>query len=59
MSKNERATVRVEDLAYSNMILLDALVGLLDEKGILPKAEVVGRIKKLGDDARDALGQIQ
>ena len=36
MSKNDRATVRVEDLAYSNTLSINAGVELLDEKGILP-----------------------
>ena len=56
MSKKDRATVRVENLAYSNiysnMLTLNALVELLDERGILPKAEVLERIKKLGEEAR-------
>ena len=54
MSKNDRATVRVENLAYSNiysnMLTLNALVELLDERGILPKREDLPRIKKLGEE---------
>ncbi len=57
MSETERTTVRVEDLAYSNMLTLNALVELLDEKGILPKAEILGRIKKLGEEARPTPGK--
>ena len=52
MTKNDRATVRVEDLAYSNMLTVNALVELLDEGGVLSKAEVLARIKKLGEEAR-------
>ena len=59
MAKNERATVRIEDLAYSNTLSINALVELLDEKGILPKQEVLERIKKLGEEARATPGQIQ
>ncbi len=59
MAEDNRATVRVEDLAYSNMLTLNALVELLDEKGILPKQEVLERIKKLGEEARATPGQIQ
>ena len=51
MASNERATVRVEDLAYSNTLTVNALVELLDEKGILPKEEVLARIKGLGEEA--------
>ncbi len=40
MAEDNRATVRVEDLAYSNMLSINALVELLDEKGILPRAEL-------------------
>ena len=48
----DRTTVRIEDLAYSNMLTLNALVELLDDGGVLPKAEVLARIKKLGEEAR-------
>ena len=59
MTKNERATVRVEDLAYSNTLSINALVELLDEKDILPKKEVLARIKKLGEEARTVQGKTQ
>jgi len=59
VSKDDRATVRVEDLAYSNMLSINALIELLDERGILPKAEVLERIEKLGEEARTTPGQIQ
>ena len=62
MSKNDRATVRVENLAYSNiysnMLTLNALVELLDERGILTKQEVLERIKKLGEEARKVRGLV-
>ena len=59
MTKNERATVRVENLAFSNTLSINALVDLLDEKSILPKQEVLERIKKLGEEARAGQGKIQ
>ncbi len=59
MSKNDRATVRVEVLVYSNTLSINALIELLDERGILPKAEVLERIEKLGEEARTTPGQIQ
>ena len=59
MSKNDRATVRVEDLAFSNTLSINALVELLDERGILPKQEVLERIKKLGEEARAGRGKRQ
>ncbi len=59
MTKNDRATVRVEDLAYSNMLSINALVELLDEKGILPKQEVLERVKKLGEEVRTPPGKTQ
>ena len=59
MAKGDQATVRVGDLAYSNMLTLNALVELLDERGILSKQEVLERIKKLGEEARATPGQIQ
>ena len=51
--------MRVEDLAYSNMLTLNALVELLDEKGILPKQEVLERIKNLGEEVRTPPGKTQ
>ncbi len=59
MAKYERATVRIEDLAYSNMLSINALVELLDETGVLPKREVLARVKKLGEDARTPPGKTQ
>lgn len=43
-------TVTAEEMTYSNMLSVNALVELLDEKGILSKAEVLERIKKLQAD---------
>ena len=54
----ERATVRVEDVAFSNMLTLNALIELLDEEGILLKTDLLTRIKKLGEEARPQ-GKIQ
>ena len=34
------------------IVTLDALVELLDERGVVPKQEVLARIKKLGEEAR-------
>jgi hypothetical protein len=47
---SKRQTVSFEELAYSNMLTLNALVELLDEKGLLQKHEVVERVKKLQGD---------
>ncbi len=59
MNKNDRAIVRVEDLAYSNMLSINALVELLDETGVLPKREALKRVKKLGEEARTPPGKTQ
>ncbi len=59
MAEDNRATVRVEDLAYSNMLSINALVELLDETGVLPKREVLERVKKLGEEARTPPGKTQ
>lgn len=42
-----RTTVSFEELAYSNMIVVEALVELLTEKGLLSRAEIEERVKKL------------
>jgi hypothetical protein len=43
----KRQTVTFEQLSYSNMLTLNALVELLTEKGVLTKPEILERIKKL------------
>jgi hypothetical protein len=45
-SHNLRA-VTVEELTYSNMIQLQALIELLTEKGLLAQQEILDRIKRL------------
>lgn len=42
----------MEQMVYSNMLSVNALVELLDEKGILPKAEVLERIRNLQANAQ-------
>ena len=46
-SEGNRQTVSFEELAYSNMLALNALVELLAEKGLLSKQEVLERVKQL------------
>jgi len=48
----ERPTVTFEQLTYSNMLTLNALVELLTEKGVLSKAEVLERVKKLQGETK-------
>ena len=50
-SKQERATASFEQLAYSNMLIVQALVELLSEKGLLQQQEVLDRIKKLKQES--------
>ena len=45
--QDKRVTVGVEELAYSNMMTLNALVELLEEKGVVSKQDVLDRIKRL------------
>jgi hypothetical protein len=46
-SEPKRQTVNFEELAFSNMMTLNALVELLDEKGVLTREEVLIRIRLL------------
>jgi hypothetical protein len=48
----KRPTVSFEELAYANMIELQALVELLTEKGLLSKPEILERIKKLQTEVK-------
>jgi hypothetical protein len=45
--KTGRVTMGIEELAYYNMFLVEALFELLAEKGILNGVEVKERVKKL------------
>ena len=44
---DDRETVTMQEMVYSNMLTINALVELLDERGLIPKADVLERIKKL------------
>jgi len=46
-STPNRQAVSFEELAYSNMLTLNALIELLDEKGLVGKQEILGRVKQL------------
>ena len=45
--ESKRQTLTYEELAYSTMLQVQALVELLHEKGLLTKQEVLERVKKL------------
>ena len=46
-AESNRPTVSFEEVALSNMLTLNALVELLDERGILTRQDVLDRVKKL------------
>jgi len=48
----KRPTVTFEELAYSSMLTLNALVELLTEKGVLTKPEILERVKKLQGETK-------
>ena len=43
----DRQAVSFEELAYSNMLTLNALIELLDERGLIGKKEILERVKLL------------
>jgi hypothetical protein len=45
--EHKRPTVTYEELAYSTMLQVQALVELLEEKGILTQREILQRVKRL------------
>lgn len=47
-----RQTVTFEQLSYSNMLTINALIELLTEKGVLTQAEILERIKKLQGETK-------
>ena len=50
--KPDRQTITFEELAYSNMLQLQALVELLCEKGLLTQREVLDRVNKLQQEMK-------
>ena len=44
-----KETVSFEDLLTSNIYTQEALINLLEQKGIITKRELLGEIKKLKD----------
>jgi hypothetical protein len=48
---SERKTVSFEELSYSNMLTLTALIDLLEEKGITNKSEILDRVKRIRAEA--------
>ena len=57
--KTGRVTVTIEELAYSNMFMVEALFELLAEKGILNGVEVKERVKKLQAETKLNFPRIQ
>jgi hypothetical protein len=51
-STPDRQAVSFEELAYSNMLTLNALIELLDEKGLIGKKEILERVKRLQAQAQ-------
>jgi len=45
--ERKRPTVTYEELAYSTMLQVQALVELLEEKGVLTQREILERVKRL------------
>lgn len=47
-----RMTVSFEELAYSNMLVGEALVQLLIEKGLMERGEIEARVIKLREETK-------
>ena len=56
-SKEGRKTVCFEELAYSNMMVVQALVELLAEKGVVRPSEITDRIKRLKESGETIRNQ--
>ena len=50
-SESNRSTVSFQELAYSNMLTLNALIEVLAEKGLVGKNEILERVKQLQAEA--------
>lgn len=58
-SENPKVKTSVETMAYYNMILTEAIFQLLEEKGLLTRAEVKERIEKLKEETQLSFQMIQ
>ena len=54
-----RVSASIDELAIYNMLLVEALVELLAEKGVLTGQEVKDRVKKLRDETKVQLRRPQ
>jgi hypothetical protein len=50
--KTRGNAVSFEELAYSNILVVQALVELLSEKGVLSKQEILRRVQKLKEETK-------
>lgn len=57
--KTGKVTVSFEELAYTNMIVVEALVEMLTEKGLLDRLEMQERVKKLRQETKVNFRPIQ
>jgi len=46
-SNQDRKRVSFEELAHSNALVVEALVGILSEKGFIAREDLIGRVKQL------------
>jgi hypothetical protein len=51
-SMPNRQEASLEELAYSNMLTLNALIELLDEKRLVGKEDILERVKRLQTQLR-------
>ncbi len=54
-----RISASIDELAIYNMLLVEAVVELLAEKGVLADQEVRDRVKKLRDETKIQLARPQ
>ena len=52
-SKEQRQTASYQELAYSNMLQIQAIVELLSEKGLISQQEILDRVKMIQAQIRD------
>ncbi len=50
--KSGRMTLSFEELAYSNMLVVEALIQLLVEKGVMTRSEMETRVIRLKSETK-------
>ena len=56
--KFEKINLSYQEMFYTNALSIEAIVNILEKKGILKKEEVLKEIRKLGEERKQNMEEI-